>query len=541
MGGMNTLPPSPTSVEGSLDRVMVTASQLSTFLFCPRRLFLEAVLGERGTNEPSEEGRYLHDKLASEELYLESDTLGLCGKLDVLHEEGIPVEYKRGQPRPDGTPWPAHTIQLCAMGLLMEDVYQQPISYGYLWYNLIRQRLRIPFDADLREKTLQTLSKARALLSDAQTLPPPIDNRKACLGCNQYHNCLPDESQGRTDLAGEKRILAPHTEGQPLYLDRAGSRLYVRQGTLRISHPEEASDRVIGLERINHIILQQPVHCSSGFLEECLKRGTAVGILDYAGRWAGTLVGPPGRNVLVRQAQFRQFEMPETRLVLSQTLVQAKCHNQRVYLRRHLGPEEQPVSGMTALLKKIPHAKSLGELMGLEGNMARLFFEGYEGLIKETQGFEWSGRNKRPAPDPLNALLSFGYSILMNQAATACHLAGLDPYLGFYHGLKHGKPALALDLMEIFRTPIVDATVLGFINRGQCKPDDFETIGSSCRLKEATRKLFVKTLFERLQEPIKHPIFGYECTYQRAIHIEARLVSYALLSGLDLWRPFTWR
>lgn len=179
--------------------------------------------------------------------------------------------------------------------------------------------------------------------------------------------------------------------------------------------------------------------------------------------------------------------------------------------------------------------------MGIEGEAAKNYYAGFSRMLGEDAPFQWLGRQKHPNPDPINSLLSFGYALLMQQVMTGCELAGLDPYLGFYHGLKHGKPSLALDLMEIYRTPVVDAAVLGFLNRRQCAPSDFEIVGSSCTMKPNVRKAFVQALFERLRTSIKHPTFGYDTLYQRAIHVEARLLNYALLSGLDLWKPFRWR
>lgn len=519
---------------------MISASQLNTYLFCPRLLFLEAVLGCEGSNIESEEGRFLHDKLASEEVYVEHEGLGLCGKVDVYREEGIPIEYKRGKPLKNGTPWPGHAIQLCALGMLLEMVENHEISYGYIWYNMSRERVRVDFNESLRKETEQTIAKARALLEQNE-LPEPLTNRKACLGCNQYRNCLPDELQATQPPPEAQTILAPHIEGQAVYVDRPGSKLSIKDGSLVISAVGEEEAVTVGLARINQVVIQQPAHCTSSFLEACSKQKIPVMLLDFSGRWQGCIQGPPTRNVLTRLRQYQQLTDSSTTLKLAKVLLQAKLTNQRVWLRRHLGTEHSSVEALFRILKSLNQAESANSLLGMEGEAARHYFQGFSEMVNSQVGFEWRGRHKHPSPDPLNSLLSFGYSILMQQVVTGCHLAGLDPYLGFYHGLKHGKPSLALDLMEIYRTPVVDATVLGFLNRGQCSADDFEIEGSACKLKPAARKAFMQSLFERLRTPVKHPVFGYSTTYQRAIHVEARLFSYALLSGLDLWKPFTWR
>jgi CRISPR-associated endonuclease Cas1/CRISPR-associated protein Cas4 len=519
--------------------MMISASQLNTYLFCPRLLFLEAVLGCEGSNIESEEGRFLHDKLASEEVYVESPELGLCGRVDVLQDDGVPIEYKRGKPMSNGQPWDGHAIQLCALAMLLETVDGEVVPFGYIWYNLSRERRKVLINDELREKTLKTIAKAQTLLNQ-NTVPEPVSNRKACLGCNQYRNCLPDELQATQPPPESQTILAPHVEGQPVYIDRPGSKLSIRNESLIIS-AADAETISIGLARINQIVIQQPSHCTSSFLEACAKYKIPVMFLDYSGRWQAQLQGAPTRNVLTRLKQYEQLTNPDIKLTLAKTLIQAKITNQRVWLRRHLGTDHGSVEALSRILKAISSAENPNSLLGMEGEAARHHFQGLSDMIRKESGIEWLGRHKHPSPDPLNSLLSFGYSILMQQAATACHLSGLDPHLGFYHGLKHGKPALALDLMEIYRTPVVDAVVLAFLNRGQCGPNDFEIEGSMCKLKPAARKAFVQSLFERLRTSVKHPVFGYNTTYQRAIHVEARLLSYALLSGLDLWKPFTWR
>ncbi len=519
---------------------MISASQLNTYLFCPRLLFLEAVLGCEGSNIPSEEGRFLHDKLASEEIYLESESLGLCGKLDVYRQEGIPVEYKRGRPQPDGSPWPGHATQLCAMGMLLEEVEKIEVPYGYIWYNLSRERLEVHLTEELRGETRKIIEQATKLVNGNQ-LPPPIENRKACLGCNQYRNCLPDEICGTSPPEESKTILAPHVEGQAVYVDRPGSKLSMKDGQLRISAIGEEEAVSVGLSRINQIVIQQPASCTSSLFEACAKQKIPVMLLDYSGRWQGSVQGPVNRNVFTRLAQYNTLTHPENCLYLAKTLIAAKLHNQRVWLRRHLGKDHDKVTALTRAAKQVDQATEPLGLMGIEGEAARNFYAGFSEMLLTDDSLSWLGRKKHPSPDPLNSLLSFGYSILMQQVLTGCELAGLDPYLGFYHGLKHGKPSLALDLMEIYRTPVVDATVLGFLNRKQCSLEDFEIEGSRCLLKPTTRKAFVHALFERLRTPVKHPVFGYETTYQRAIHVEARLFSYALISGLDIWQPFRWR
>jgi len=179
-------------------------------------------------------------------------------------------------------------------------------------------------------------------------------------------------------------------------------------------------------------------------------------------------------------------------------------------------------------------ASSLDQLLGIEGNAAHIYFSDFAGMIKTDDTFDgqfqfdFSGRNRRPPRDPVNAMLSLAYSVLAKDLTIACYAVGLDPYLGFYHQPRFGRPALALDLMEPFRPLIADSAVLTAINTGMVTENDFVRAGPSVALTPNGRKGFFRAFEQRMDSLVTHPIFEYRVSYRRLLEIQARLLARVL-------------
>jgi CRISPR-associated protein Cas1 len=175
----------------------------------------------------------------------------------------------------------------------------------------------------------------------------------------------------------------------------------------------------------------------------------------------------------------------------------------------------------------VDRADSLAVLLGLEGNLSALYFGAFSHLLKDDlpPELQFNGRNRRPPRDCCNALLSFGYALLLKDVMNAILTVGLEPALGFYHQPRTQAPPLALDLMEIFRVPLVDMPIVASLNRGQWQfPDDFERRGESVWLNDNGRKKFISIYESRKQESWKHPVTQYSLTYRRLIELEVRLL-----------------
>lgn len=180
----------------------------------------------------------------------------------------------------------------------------------------------------------------------------------------------------------------------------------------------------------------------------------------------------------------------------------------------------------------------LETILGMEGAGSAAYFHCFGKLIVDQNQWPFASRIKRPPTDPVNSLLSFGYSLLTNQVASAVQLVGFDHYVGYLHSSFYGRPALALDIMEEFRPIIVDSVVLTMINKRMLTPDDFVVELGAYRLKDERRKVFFKAFEERLNEAISHPVFGYQTTYRRCLELQVRLLAKCLTGEIDEYPPF---
>lgn len=260
-----------------------------------------------------------------------------------------------------------------------------------------------------------------------------------------------------------------------LALVEPGLKLAANAGALVVSRRGEQI-RVVQPTDVDLVHLWAGAELTASARGLLLRRGIDVVFIDLAGRWAGRLVGRESRAGQVRLAQFRLVDHPERRLALARSLVAGKIQNQRsVLLRQQQRLKDDAVAGVLARMRayagRVGRARDLDALRGLEGMVARQYFQGIARAITNP-AFRFEGRTRYPPQDPVNACLSYGYTLLLARCESAVRVAGLDPYLGLLHEPGRGAPALALDLEEEFR-PVVDRLVLKLINRHQLGPEDF--------------------------------------------------------------------
>ncbi len=188
-------------------------------------------------------------------------------------------------------------------------------------------------------------------------------------------------------------------------------------------------------------------------------------------------------------------------------------------------------------------ARDLTELLGLEGNAAAIYFEQFESMLKQREDwkFDWRGRNRRPPRDPVNALLSLGYSMLAKELTGVCHAVGLDAFLGFMHQPRYGRPALALDLMEEFRPLVADSVAISLVNRGELGPEDFIRSANGTFLNDTGRKRFWEAWFRRLDTEVSHPEFEYKMAYRRMLEVQARQLWRFVRGEAAAYHGFTTR
>ena len=284
------------------------------------------------------------------------------------------------------------------------------------------------------------------------------------------------------------------------------------------------------------------------------------------GGWFYGITQPVGlKNIMWRREQFRAADDSAFCLRLAKHLVAGKIRNQRTMLmRNHIEPPKDSLRFLKAMVWEAERTNSLASLLGIEGMAARTYFESFSGMIKVSASrstamdpdaefeddstasnqqfdFDFRIRNRRPPKDPVNALLSLGYSLLTKDVTLACAAVGLDPFLGYYHQPRFGRPALALDLMEPFRPLIVDSSVLSAINQRMVTLRHFRAAGDAVALTPEGRKSFFQAYEQRMDQLVTHPLFGYRVSYRRILEIQVRLLARVLLGEIRDYPVFVTR
>jgi CRISPR-associated endonuclease Cas1 len=251
------------------------------------------------------------------------------------------------------------------------------------------------------------------------------------------------------------------------------------------------------------------------------------------------------KNGYARAAQYACAEDEGRRLAASKAFVRAKGQNQRTLLRRNAARKpEADLGAMQQLLSRAEETVSREELLGVEGSLAAAYFRNFSSMFKQTLfGPEWAfdGRNRRPPRDPVNAMLSFCYALLVKDCTVALMTEGLDPYWGLFHEPRHGRPALALDLMEEFRPLVADSAVLSALNTLMVNPAEFETSSSGCVMGEKARKAIIRAYEARMDQMVTHPVFEYRCSWRSVIRVQARMLCRWMQGETDSYIGFVTR
>jgi CRISPR-associated protein Cas1 len=276
---------------------------------------------------------------------------------------------------------------------------------------------------------------------------------------------------------------------------------------------------------------------------ELLERKIPLSFLTGTGRYLGRLEPELTKNIFVRSAQWEAIAPSQQALHLVRGFVRGKLKNYRHALLRD--QREFPHLNLHSALAQLEQAiapiektTSIDSLRGLEGAGSAAYFGSFNQLIR-AQGFQFEARRRRPPTDPVNALLSLGYALLRHDIQSAVNLVGFDPYLGYLHVERYGRPSLALDLMEEFRPLVVDAIVLSGLNRRMLSPQDFTTepLSQAVSLTPEGLRTFLRLYEQKKQSKFKHPVLQTQCTYQEAFEVQARLLAKYLLGETDKYPP----
>lgn len=295
----------------------------------------------------------------------------------------------------------------------------------------------------------------------------------------------------------------------------------------------------------SHLVLYGNIQVSTPVIQDLCRRGIPISYLSSNGWLLGTTQGMGQKNIELRLRQFAAAMSPAHSLALSRRFISAKIANCRTILRRnHMDDVETTLTALRQHHQHALQAKAAEALLGIEGLAARAYFSAFAGMLRprgHSASFTFGGRNRRPPRDPVNALLSFTYSLLMREWLMILTAVGFDPFLGFFHRPRYGRPSLALDMMEEFRPIVADSVVVTLINNGEIASSDFVTHDGATFLAPSGRSKVIAAFERRLGQEIAHPVFGYQVSYRRTFEVQARLLGRFLSGEIQEFPPFLTR
>lgn len=553
-----------------------------------------------------------------------------------------PVDYKIGSPREGDTGpeiWDADRMQLGLQCLILRD-NGYTCTEGVIYYRGTQQRVKLPITAELEQWVLAQIAAARRAMLGP--IPPPLTDSPKCARCSLVTVCLPDETRllhtapthpddedapptqdmfgfalefgavneipvhgaaDTTEKSGSvssssralpankapRRLIAARDDKKPLYIATAGVSVGRKSELVQVREKGEVVAEV-RISDLSHVAVFGAATLSTALLQSLCEKDIPVSYFSSGGFFYGLTRGQSLKNVFTRITQFGAAADPLETLRIARLMVNGKIRNQRkMIMRNHGAPPTLATERLKYAAQSALEARSLEELLGIEGSAALVYFENFSGMIKlgentvdeaivgdrmgsasasERGGatgiagpleakpprrpggdaagqqffsFDFTRRNRRPPRDAVNALLSLGYSMLARDCTVAAHAVGFDPYVGFYHQPRFGRPALALDLMEEFRPLIADSVALTLINTRVISPTDFVRAGDAVNLSAEGRKRFFSAYEQRLNATIVHPVFDYQVSYRRALELQARLLAKALTGEIEQYVPFTTR
>lgn len=548
---------------------LVPARMVNEYVYCPRLAYIEWVQADFAENYDVAEGRFRHRRVDEEKgalpaeiteeniiharsVMLSSPVENLISKIDIIEGDAtsvMPVDYKRGAvPDIPAKAWDADRVQVCAQGLVLRD-NGYTCDGGAIYYVESKTKVPVEFNDALIAQTRQAIAGVRAMAKKG-VIPPPLENSPKCFRCSLAGICLPDETNmlaGRStpDSDALRRILPARDDALPLYVQMQGARIGKSGEVFEV----RAKNEKVGEARIfetSHVAIFGNVQVSTQAMQEMCSRGIPLTLFTTGGWYYGSATGMVHKNVELRIAQYAATADQNKSLTLAREMIAAKIDNCRTLLmRNHQDLPDKVTSELKRYSESARKTDEASSLLGIEGMAARTYFSAFKGMLKNNAGgswpFDFNGRNRRPPLDPVNALLSYAYALLVKDITVTLLAVGFDPYLGFYHTLRYGRPSLALDLMEEFRPIVADSVVIWAINNRVLADDDFIKRGKVVALKAEARKKFISAYERRLDALITHPVFGYRISYRRVLEVQARLLGRFLTGEIGEYPSFRTR
>jgi CRISPR-associated protein Cas1 len=581
----------------------IPARMLNEFVYCQRLFYYEYVEGIFVESADTLRGSAIHKKvdsgsgalpdakvdgkaekpaepevIHSRSVQLSSERLGVIAKMDLVEvrsapassdddlfsmtvREVVPVDYKAGAPREGDAGnelWDTDKMQLGLQALILRD-NGYTCNEGVIYYRTTKQRVRLPISPELEDWVIKKVAEARIVMTGP--IPAPLIDSPKCVRCSLAPVCLPDETRllhlrpaepAPANEAPVRRLIAARDETRPLYLNSPGFRVGCKDEVLQVKDKEKLVEEV-RIRDVSHVALFGNIQITTQAVQVLCEQDVPVTYFSMGGWFYGITRGHELKNVFLRMEQFRFARDPITCLALARQFVHGKIRNHRTMLmRNHVEPPESIILKLKRAADDALSANSIEELLGIEGAAASQYFQHFNGMIKEADAatesqaaplpnFNFSTRNRRPPTDPVNALLSLSYSMLSKDCTLACLAVGFDPYIGFYHQPRFGRPALGLDLMEEFRPLVAESSVLNCINNRIVTEKDFVRAGNAVNLSPAGRKRFFQVYEQRMSSLLTHPVFDYKVSYRRALELQARLLGKTLTGEIAQYIPLLTR
>ncbi|HQX52815.1 MAG TPA: CRISPR-associated endonuclease Cas1 [Planctomycetaceae bacterium] len=363
-----------------------------------------------------------------------------------------------------------------------------------------------------------------------------------------------------------RKLLPAKDDALPLYVQTQGAMLGKSGDRMTIKYKDEvlAERRLMDVSQVS---LFGNVMISAQALRELTTRGIPVCHFTYGGWFHGITTGLVHKNVELRIRQFEIAANPERSLQIARWFISGKIRNSRTLLRRHLNvggfdsdvpsatdataeitspgtasiSRERILESLAEFRRKAEQATSAETLLGLEGMAAKTYFAGFFGMLNGRHDFDVNDRNRRPPRDPVNAVLSFVYSLLVKELTIVLQAVGFDPMLGFFHRPRYGRPSLALDVAEEYRPLICDSAALMAFNNGEVDHSSFLERAGAVTLTEQGRKSVIAAFERRLEQEVTHPTFGYRISYRRILEVQTRMLARHVTGELPEFLPFCTR
>lgn len=546
-----------------MDDGLVSVAGLHALVYCERLFFLEEVERIRVADARVYAGRRLHveevapnaeDEGERRRLELESESLGLRGAVDVLRRRDgalVPYEHKRGRSagrKGAREAWETDRVQVGAYALLAEEAYGQNITEGRVRYHADNVTVVVPIDAALREQVRAAVRRARDLRATVER-PPVTSDERRCERCSLAPVCLPEEARLAHDAGFRPvRLLPPHPAGQTVHVLEHGAHVG-RDGEQLVVRPREGAPTKVPIASVGQVVLHGLAQISTQAIRLCADHDVGVHWMTFGGGLVGSLA-PSAASAQRQLRQFRALSEQASALDLARRLVRAKLQGQLRYLLRatrgveRTAPIEQALAGIRVALRKCGGASDRAELLGLEGSGAAAYFSAFPELLAPELDvrLRYAGRSRRPPRDRMSALLGYAYGMLYREVLQAIVGVGLHPGVGFYHQPRSSAHPLALDLLEIFRVPIVDMAIVAAMNRRTFDADaDFAESPGRVMLSESGRRKVVEVIERRKTDVWRHDVVDYSLSYARMIELEVRLLEKEWMGEGGLFARFRLR